>query len=78
MLAKIEWDTVGELLWAAPLSALAVSLSFALLILGSARATDARREGAVGVAVLYGALALVAGAAFFASVVFGISVITTK
>jgi hypothetical protein len=78
VLAKIEWDQIGELLWAAPLSALAVSLSFSLLILGSARATDARREGAGGVATLYGALALVAGVAFCAAVVYGISIITTK
>ena len=78
MLAKIEWGKIGELLWVAPVAALIVSLTFSLLVLGSGRADDARRNGAAGAAALYGVLAAVAGIAFFAAVVFGVSVITTK
>ena len=78
MVAKIEWGKIGELLWVAPVAALIVSLTFSLLVLGSARAGDARREGASGTAALYGVLAAVAGLAFLAAVVFGVSVITTK
>jgi hypothetical protein len=78
MLAKIDWDTIGELLWAAPLSALAVALSFSLMIMGSARATDAQRAGAGTVAMLYSVVALVSGLAFAAVVVFGVGVIVNK
>ncbi|MES1193942.1 MAG: hypothetical protein ABUM26_06415 [Solirubrobacterales bacterium] len=78
MLAKIDWDTIGELLWAAPLSALAVALSFSLMIMGSARATDAQRAGSGTTAMLYSVVALVSGLAFAAVVVFGVGVIVNK
>lgn len=78
MLAKIDWDTIGELLWAAPLSALAVAISFSLMIMGSARATDAQRAGAGTTAMLYSVVALVSGLAFAAVVVFGVGVIVNK
>jgi hypothetical protein len=78
MTASIDWGTIGELLWAGPAAAIAVSLAYSLLILGVARASDARREGAAGVAALYGTLAVVAAAAFFGMVVFGITVIASK
>lgn len=78
MAGAIEWGKIGQLLWAAPLAALVVSLTFSLLVLGSARAGDARRDGAGGAAALYGLLALVAGLAFCGAVVYGVSVITTK
>jgi len=78
VVAKIEWGKIGELLWVAPVAALVVSLTFSLLVLGSARAGEARRDGAGGVAALYGVLAVVAGLAFLGGVVYGVSVITTK
>ena len=78
MLAVIEWDKIGQLLWAAPLAALAVSLTFSLVIMGTARADDARREGASTTAMLYSLVALVAGLAFVAVVVYGVAVIVNK
>jgi hypothetical protein len=78
MLAAIEWDKIGELLWVAPVAALAVAVSFSLMIMGSARATDAQREGAGTTAMLYSAVALVSGLAFAAVVVFGVGVIVNK
>jgi hypothetical protein len=78
MTASIDWGTIGELLWVAPVAAIAVSLAYSLLILGVSRAADARREGAGGVAALYGTLAIVAAVAFFGMVVFGITVIAAK
>ncbi len=75
MLAAIEWDKIGELLWAAPLAALAVSVTFSLMIMGSARATDAQRAGSGTAAMLYSVVALVSGLAFAAVVVFGVAVI---
>ncbi len=78
MLATIEWDKIGELLWVAPLTALAVALTFSLMIMGSARATDAQRAGAGTVAMLYSVVALVSGLAFAAVVVLGVGVIVNK
>jgi hypothetical protein len=78
MLAEIQWDMIGELLWAAPLAALAVSITFSLMIMSSARATDAQRAGAGTTAMLYSVVALVSGLAFTAVVVFGVGVIVNK
>jgi hypothetical protein len=78
MLGVIEWDKIGELLWVAPVAALAVSLSFSLMIMGSARATEARRTGAGATAMLYSVVALLATVAFAAVVVFGVVVIVKK
>jgi hypothetical protein len=78
MAARIEWNKIGELLWVAPLAGLAVSMAFALLILGISRAGDARRDRAGAAAVAYSALAIVSALAFFAVVVYGIEIITTK
>jgi hypothetical protein len=78
MLATIEWDKIGELLWVAPLAAIAVSITFSLMIMSSARATDAQRAGAGTTAMLYSVVALVSGLAFAAVVVFGVGVIVNK
>ncbi len=78
MLATIEWDKIGELLWVAPVAALAVSITFSLMVMSSARATDAQRAGAGTAAMLYSIVALVSGLAFAAVVVYGVGVIVNK
>jgi hypothetical protein len=78
MLGAIEWDKIGELVWVAPVAALAISLTFSLMILGSGRAAEARRGGAGGAAMLYSLLALLATVAFTAVVVYGVVVIVNK
>ncbi len=78
MLATIEWDKIGELLWVAPLAALAVSMTFSLMIMGSARATDARRAGTGTAAMLYSVVAVVSGLAFAVVIVYGVSIIVNK
>jgi hypothetical protein len=78
MVAVIEWDKIGELLWVAPLAALAVSITFSLMVMSSARATDARRGHDGTGAMLYSVVALVSGLAFAAVVVFGVGVIINK
>jgi hypothetical protein len=76
--AGIEWGKVAELLWVAPVAGLIVAISFALLILGAARAGDARRDSAGGAAALFSALALIAAAGFCAVVVYALQIITTQ
>jgi hypothetical protein len=78
MLGVIEWDKIGQLLWAAPLAALTVSITFSLIIMGASRADDARREGAATTAMLYSLVALLSAVGFVAVVVFGVVVIVNK
>ncbi|HEX2087572.1 MAG TPA: hypothetical protein VHF89_17945 [Solirubrobacteraceae bacterium] len=77
-LAEIDTDALLQLVWAAPLAALTVALTFSLVIHGAARASDSRRAGRSTAATLYGALAVLAAVAFAASVVFGVLIITSK
>lgn len=78
-LAEIEWDKIGELLWVAPIAGLAVAITYALMIVGFARATEARRDGSGGIAAMaYSLLALVSTVAFFAVVVYGVVIIVKK
>jgi hypothetical protein len=77
-LAQVDTDALLELLWTAPLAALGVALTFSLCIHGAARASDLRRSGRTGAATAYGALAIVAAAAFAATVVVGVLIITSK
>ncbi len=78
LLGVIEWDKIGELLYVAPIAGLAVSLAYALMIVGWSRAGDARRDGAGGVALAYSALGTVATIAFVGVVAFGVTVIINK
>ena len=78
MLAEIDTKGLLELAWVAPLATLAVAVTFSLVIHGVARSSDSRRAGKAGVATAYGVLAVVAGLAFAAAVVFGVLIITSK
>jgi hypothetical protein len=78
VLATIEWNKIGELLWVAPVAGLAVAVTFSLLIAGASRAQDARRDGHGTAAAVQTAIALLAGLAFLAVVVYGVHIIVTK
>jgi hypothetical protein len=66
-----------ELVWAAPLSAVAVTIAWGLVVWGSTRAADARRAGRAGLATLHLAVAAIGGALFTAAVVFGLIIMTS-
>jgi hypothetical protein len=76
-LATIEWDKIGELIWVGPVAALALSLTFSLLIMAVSRADEARRAHAGAVATAYVALALVAAAGFVGAVAYGVQIIVS-
>jgi hypothetical protein len=80
MLGSIEWDKIGELLYVAPIAGLLVAITYSLMIVGWARASEARRgEGGGGAgAVAYSVLGVVATVAFLAVVVYGVLVIVNK
>jgi hypothetical protein len=78
VLAAIEWNKIGELVWVGLVAALVITATFALLIMGVSRATECRRDGSGAAAVLYGGIAVVAGLAFVGAVAYGVQIITTK
>jgi hypothetical protein len=67
-----------ELVWAAPLAAVAVTIAWGLVVWGSTRAADARRDGRTGLATLHLGVAVLGAALFTAAVVFGLVVMTSK
>ena len=72
---------VGDLvnvIWTSIVAGLGVCLVFSLAIIGFARATDMRREGAVVAMAVYMALGLISLAAVLALVVYGVIVMTAK
>jgi hypothetical protein len=76
--ATIDVGLLFQLVWVAALSGAAVGLAFSLLILGSVRAGDLRREGRTATATAYATMAVLAAAGITALVVFGIVVIVNK
>ena len=78
MRAVIDIGLLFELVYVAALSGAAVGLAFSLLILGSVRAGDLRREGRGVRAAAYATMAVLAAAGITALVVFGILVIVNK
>jgi hypothetical protein len=77
---SIATDTAAllELVWAAPLASVAVTIAWGLVVWGSTRAADARRDGRTGMATLHLGVAAVGAALFTAAVVFGLIVMTAK
>ncbi|HEV2785402.1 MAG TPA: hypothetical protein VGV67_03360 [Solirubrobacteraceae bacterium] len=76
----IATDTAAllELAWAAPVAALTVTVAWGLVIWGSTRAADARRDGRGGLATLHVGVAAIGLILFAAAVVFGLVVMTSK
>ena len=76
----VATDTAAllELVWAAPLAAVAVTISWALVIWGSTRAADARRDGRPGLASLHLGVAGIGFVLFTTTVVFGLVIMTSK
>jgi hypothetical protein len=78
MIATVDSGALLELAWAAPIAALIVVSAWGVVVYGTARAGEARRDGHTAVAVLHVALAAVGLAVFVAAIVFGLIVITAK
>lgn len=78
MIAAINIDALLELVWAAPLAVLAVTVSWGLVVNGVTRAFEARRDGRVALAGAYAVVAIAGGALFAAAVVFGLTIMLAK
>jgi hypothetical protein len=67
-----------NVIWTSVVAGIGVCLIFSIAIIGFARGTDLRREGAAVAAVGYFVLMAVAFIAVLALVVFGVLVMTSK
>ena len=76
--AAVDTSALLELVWAAPLAVLAVTVAWGLVVRGTTRALEARREGQSMAAGLNALLAIAGAALFLTAVVFGLIVMTTK
>ncbi len=78
MIATVDTSALLELVWAAPLAVLTVTVAWALVVRGSTSAADARRAGRTAAAVLHALVAFVGISLFMTALVFGLLVMTTK
>jgi hypothetical protein len=76
--AAIDWGQLFELVWVSAVAGFGVSLTFALIILGIAKADELRQADRTVAATAYAAMAVLGFALFAGGVVFGISVIVSK
>ena len=78
MIAAVDSAALLELVWAAPLAAITVVTAWGLVVYGTARAGEARRDGRSGRAAVHVALASAGGVLFVAAIVLGLIVTTAK
>ncbi len=78
MIASVDSAALLELVWAAPLAALTVIVAWGLVVHGSARAAEARREGRTASAARHVVIAAIGAALFTTAIVLGLIVMTSK
>ena len=74
----VDTHLLWQVIWVSLVAGIGISTLFALVILGGARAADARRSGAGGAAAGYLALATVAFLLFAGGVALGVQEMITK
>lgn len=78
MIASVDSAALLELAWAAPVAALTVVIAWGVVVYGTARAGEARRDGRSAIAAMHVAMAVLGLTVFVAAIVFGLIVITAK
>ena len=74
----VDTRALWQVIWVSLVAGVAISALFSFIIVGSARASDARRAGRGGAATAYGALALIGFLLFAFGVVLGVQAMVTK
>jgi hypothetical protein len=78
VLATVKAGDIVEVVWVSLLAGVLVCVAYALVVLGTARSAEARRNGNGTAALAFGAFAAIALAACVAAVVFGVHVMVSK
>jgi hypothetical protein len=76
--AAVKAGDILEVIVASLAAGVFVSVSFSLVVLGSARSADSRRTGAGTAALAWGGLAVLAFVTFAAAVVYGVHIMLSK
>jgi hypothetical protein len=76
--AAVDVGALVEVIWVSVLAGVGVSLTFSLVVLGSARSVAARRDGNDGAATAYAAIAVLAFGVFLAGLVLGVNIMLSK
>jgi hypothetical protein len=74
----VDVGLLGQVVWVSLAAGVGVSALYSLVILGTARGSEARRAGRTGPALAYSALAVVSFAAFAGGVVYAVHIMFTK
>jgi hypothetical protein len=74
----IEWDLLLQVVWAALVAGVVVTIAVSLAIVGAGRAADARRDGDRLDAIIFSAVFLVGLLVCIGAAVLGIVVMTAK
>lgn len=77
MFGAVKAGDIFEVVWVSLVAGVFVTAAFSMVVLGSARSSEARRAG-TGHAVLWGGLAVLAFAAFAVVVGFGVHIMLSK
>ena len=78
MIAALDTGALRELIWAAPLAVLAVTVAWGMVVHGATRAAEASRDGRGRTAGLYAVEALAGAVLFAGAIVVGLLIMTTK
>ena len=78
MLAVVKAGDIVEVIWVSLAAGIFVSIAYSVVVLGMARSADAARRGNGTVAAAFAGLALLAFAAFGATVVLGVNIMLSK
>ena len=74
----VDGHLLLQVVWVSLVAGIGISGLFSFVIVGTARASDARRAGRPGAAFAYAALGLVAFALFAVGVVLGVQAMVSK
>jgi hypothetical protein len=78
VIGAIDTDALLALVWVAPLAVLTVTVAWGLVVRGTTRALEARREGRSVPAALHALVAIAGASMFMAALVFGLLIMISK
>jgi hypothetical protein len=72
----VDWDALLTVVWASVAAGIGVTAAYGLVILGTTRAVDLRRDGRTGEAIVFGVVGAVGVVTVCAMIVLGIVVLS--
>ena len=76
--AAVEAGDILEVIWVSLAAAVFVSVAYSVVVVGTARSAEARRNGNGTGAIVWGGVAIVSFLLFAAAVAFGVHIMLSK